>query len=432
MVSRTKVNKKRSVPGPAVLPEVPAIRLLVVSDVHFHSPYYYQHVVNGGKLGDPPSRLSTDTALGDRKQNPFQALLQLARTGSVKADALVCCGDLTTCADPTAMNLGWLQLHRLAGALDVGEPVITAGNHDIDSRFKVSETTPLRMLRYLDPPFPTADKQAWTSYWSNGYCLLERPPTLRVVLVNTCSLHGYQTERDRHLDHGLFPEQLFDDLPKVLTRWTAPINVLVCHHHPRDIDLPAEDRSVISNGEQLLRLLQDLGQPNWLVLHGHRHMPCVQYGSSAPTAPLIFSAGSFSANLHLRLQGRTANQFYVLHLENADNVLRGRYEAWTWDQHEGEWRKGEGTQALPATGGFGFRPVPADAARTVARLVPARSEGSITWQTVESQLPAFRFLLPDERRTILDILRADHGVAWESDNGRPGVAPRLLRLGRTG
>lgn len=130
----------------------PSVRLLVVSDVHFHTPLYQQYVVNGGRApADPPSRLSTETALGD-PQSPFHALLRLVREDKVKADVLVCCGDLTTCADPTAMNLGWLQLHRLAEALKAGEPIVTAGNHDIDSRFKMSTTSPMRML--ARPPVP--------------------------------------------------------------------------------------------------------------------------------------------------------------------------------------------------------------------------------------------------------------------------------------
>jgi predicted phosphodiesterase len=409
----------------------PATRLLVVSDVHFHDPLYQQHMVNGGRaVSDPPSRLSTQTALGD-PQNPFHGLLRLVAEGQVKADALVCCGDLTTCADPTAMNLGWLQLHRLSEALKAGEPIVTAGNHDIDSRFKLSTTSPMRMLRYLDPPFPTANRRAATSYWSNGYCIIERRPHLRVVVVNTCSLHGYQTEQDRQSDHGIFPEQLLQDLPEALSDWNAPLNVLLCHHHPKEIDLPAEDKSVAINGEQLLDKLSQIGQPNWLVLHGHRHLPAVKYASSSGTAPVIFSAGSFSANLHLRIQGRTQNQFYVLDLENQGNELRGRYEAWTWSAHEGEWRRGEATPALPAFGGFGFRPNPAHAARTIAALVPARTAGSITWLQIEEQVPDFRFLLPEERVAVLDILHTDHGIEWETQSMRPGVDSAYLRLGRT-
>ena len=408
-----------------------ATRLLVVSDVHFHDPLYQQYMVNGGRAAaDPPSRLSTETALADQ-QNPFHGLLRLVREGKVKADALVCCGDLTTCADPTAMNLGWLQLHRLSAALKAGEPIVTAGNHDIDSRFKVSTTSPMRMLRYLDPPFPSADRKAATSYWSNGYCIIERRPHLRVVVVNTCSLHGYETEQERQSDHGMFPEQLLQDLPDVLSAWNAPLNVLLCHHHPKEIDLPAEDRSVASNGEQLLDKLSQLGHPNWLVLHGHRHLPAVRYASSSATAPVVFSAGSFSANLHLRIQGRTQNQFYVIDLENSENRLRGRYEAWTWSPYEGEWRRGEATTALPASGGFGFRPDPVGAARTVAGLVPPRVAGSLTWLQVEEQIPSFRFLLPEERVAVLDCLRVDHGIEWESLNNRPGVDSGLLRLGRT-
>jgi 3',5'-cyclic AMP phosphodiesterase CpdA len=406
------------------------VRLLVLSDVHFHSPYYYQHVVNSGRLVEPPSRLSTELGLGDEKQNPFHALMLLARTGKINADALVCCGDLTTCADPTAMNLGWLQLHRLAAELKTAEPIVTAGNHDVDSRFKISQTSPQRMLRYLDPPFPTADKKLAASYWANGYCVIERRPLLRLVLVNTCSLHGYQTESDRQQDHGHIPEQLFEQLKDELAHWDAPINMVVCHHHPTEIDLPAEDRSVITNGGELIRLLESFAQRNWILVHGHRHLPHVGYATSNPLAPIVFSAGSFAASLHLRLQGRTANQFYLLELANVQGAIRGRFEAWTWDQYEGEWQKGEPTLALPAAGGFGFRPDPAQAASQIASIVPAHAQGVISWARVEDAFPDFQFMLPTDRTAILNILRSTYGIDWESLNGRASTQAELLKLGR--
>lgn len=249
--------------------------------------------------------------------------------------------------------------------------------------------------------------------------------------MNTCSLHGYQTEQDRHSDHGAFPEQLLQELPGALAMWKAPLNILLCHHHPREIDLPAEDRSVAHNGDQLLVALERLGQPNWLVLHGHRHLPSVKYASSNTSTPIVFSAGSFAAGLHLRIQGRTANQFYLLDLENPGNHLRGRFEAWTWSQHEAEWRKGVATSALPASGGFGYRPEPAEAARTVARLVPEHTAGSLSWREVEEKVPDLRFLLPEERVALLELLRTRHDIEWESPNESPTVDSGFLRLGRT-
>jgi len=406
-------------------------RLLVISDVHFFNPQYFRYVINNGATSDPPSRLSTDIALGDRKTNPFHALILLAREKEIAADALVCCGDITVCADPTAMNLGWLQLNRLAGELEAGEPIVTTGNHDLDSRFKVSMTSPQRALRFLDPPFPTRDESAAACYWANGYCILDRPPRLRIVLVNTCSLHGYTTEADRQLDHGFVPEQLFSQLPADLkARGPAQINVLVCHHHPLEIDLPAEDRSVISNGQELVSLLTTLTPPSWMIIHGHRHLPNIRYASAVAHSPTVFSAGSFAANLHLQLQGRAANQFYLIDLENFSNDLRGSYEAWTWDQHEGEWLKGQNTRALPASGGFGYRSSANSLAQTIAELVPTRTDGPITWRFAEDRLAELRFLLPQDRREILDLLTANHQIDWETDSGRTNEDPQFLRLGR--
>ena len=44
-----------------------------------------------------------------------------------------------------------------------------------------------------------------------------------------------------------------------------------------EIELPPEDQSVIKNGQQLLAQLSSLAPPGWIVIHGHRHLPSVQY-----------------------------------------------------------------------------------------------------------------------------------------------------------
>jgi len=409
---------------------MPRHSILVVSDAHFFNPQFYANVADGHTALNPPSRLSTELALGDRKANPFHALVELARSGSLTVETLVCCGDLTTCADPTAMNLGWLQLHRLANELGVEAPIITAGNHDIDSRFQISSTNPQRMLRYLDPRFPTSDASAEASYWSNGYCVIDRGDA-RFVLANTCSLHGYATEADRQLDHGSIPEELISRLPQDLAdREERSLNFFVCHHHPVEIDVPAEDQSVIDNGTILVAMLEDLSPPPWVVIHGHRHLPGLRYATASPASPVIFSAGSLAANLHMRLQGRTANQFYLLEVEHADGLTLGRYRAWTWDQHEGEWLEGQDTRALSSTGGFGYRPDVVAAAATIAPLVPDHAQGAITWGEVEAALPKIRFVIEEEKRMIVEAL-SSHGVQWETDNGRLELASGRLRLGRT-
>ena len=203
------------------------------------------------------------------------------------------------------MNLGWLQLQRLATELGAGPVIATAGNHDVDSRFQTSRTNPSRMLRFLDPPFPTSESAAEASFWANGYCIIDNAEA-RFVLVNSCSLHGYRTEDDRQSDHGAIPEQVFQLLPDDLAqREPKALNFLVCHHHPVDIDAPPEDKSIISNGDELIALLESLSPPTWVVVHGHRHLASIRYASASALAPVIFSAGLVRRTLHLRLQGRT-------------------------------------------------------------------------------------------------------------------------------
>ena len=408
-------------------------RLLVISDPHFYNPDYYRRVLQAvGKDPAPPGRLSTELALGDHRFNPFFALSQLVRSKKVSADSLVCCGDITTVADPTAMNLGWLQIHRLATELGVGHPIVAAGNHDIDSRFQASTTSPSRMLRYLDPPFPTIDPPENLCYWANGYCIVARND-VRFVVLNTCSYHGFTTPVDRMLDHGTVPDEVFTHLPERLSSLgPSAMNVLVCHHHPIEVEYPNADGSIISNADELMRLVDTLGGSNWLIIHGHRHMPSVRYSSAASGASVVFAAGSMAANLHLDLQGVAANQFYEIEITTEPGYMVGHYKTWTWDPREGSWQEGAETSAIGARGGFGYRPSNSEIAASIFGVLPPPGLGSATWAEIEQKIPPLRYMLRQQRQGVLDCLSKGYPATWESESGRSDVASTALRVGRTG
>jgi len=406
-----------------------SVKLLVLSDAHFFDPNFYRYRINEGRITANPSRLSTDLALGDSKINPFQSLILLARNKEIEADALVFCGDLTTCADPTAMNLGWLQLHRLCTELGIDEPIIATGNHDVDSRFLISDTSPSQMLRFLDPPYPTRHSTQSTCFWANGYCILDKEDA-RFVVINTCALHGYATQSERQSDHGMVPETVFRLLEEDLnSREEKRLNFLICHHHPVEMNLPPEDRSVIGNGDALIDLLEQCGSHRWVIFHGHRHLPGIRYAGNSQHGPIVFSAGSMAANLHLNIQGRTANQFYEVGVKNEEGLTLGRFKTRTWDQDRGLWMLGQDTNALPSIGGFGYRHSGGDV-KDVAERVPEHQNGPITWKAIEDEIPLMAHVTLDDRNLILEELRSSYHVEWESDNGRTDVPPGGLRLGR--
>lgn len=405
-------------------------RILVLSDLHFYNPQFYEtKILKGTPLRDPPSRLPTDLALGDARVNPFQALLKLVREGRISCDAIAACGDLTTCSDPTAINLGWLQLNRLSTELGNKPLLTTAGNHDIDSRFQTSRTAPERMLRYLDPPFPVPEPAAIASYWANGYCIIDRFDDVRYVLVNSCSLHGYKTQDEIQSDHGFVAEELLRKLEDdIRLRGSKQLNVLICHHHPIEVDDAPGSYGTITNGLALISSLERLSPPRWLILHGHRHLPSVRYASGSPVSPVVFAVGSFSANLHLDIQAKTANQFYIVDLVCGDGLWGGTYQAWTWS-NEG-WIERQSTAALAPLGGFGYRGDATSVAAQIAPLVPPRSDGTVRWERLESTLPFLAYMSVEDKKTVLTILAAQHGIECETDSMRIGPESYMWRLGR--
>src|SRR4051794_33745568 len=83
-----------------------------------------------------PSYLCTLAPRDLPGQHPIRGLQQLIENEKLRADILLCPGDLGDKARPAGIQYGWRAVHEVAGYLNAGVVVGNVGNHDVDSRYK--------------------------------------------------------------------------------------------------------------------------------------------------------------------------------------------------------------------------------------------------------------------------------------------------------
>lgn len=379
------------------------LRIAVVSDLH---------VFEGSSDKErPPSYVGTADPDDGPSKYPFPGLQRLIEDQGLSADLLLCPGDMTNQAHTSALRHAWQKLHDLKGWLGASHLLATNGNHDIDSRFGDSDFDPKGAIQSLSPMFPGTTEAQCDRYWSRNFVVVEHH-NARVVLLNSAAFHGYGIEREKEFERGRISQRTLLALQSELSATNAKVNILICHHHPfRFNEISEADYSEMEGGSALLSMLADLGE--WLIIHGHKHFPKLAYSPGDATSPVIFSAGSFSAVLHPIAAQRARNQFYIIdipidELDSLGLELAGKIRAWDWIGLKG-WQPAGPESGLPRSSGFGWRESPTSIAQNIAALLSP--PGVIrTWAEIISEIPKVDFLLPSNKRTVVQKLIEKHKV----------------------
>lgn len=310
----------------------------------------------------------------------------------------------------------WRALHELKAMLKAKFLLATTGNHDIDSRHEYNHYDAKGLLQSLNPryPFPTDSQN--DKYWSRHFAIVAKPD-FRILVLNSSAFHGegryndmqrYEYEQGRISDFTL--AMLKSELEKTPP---APINVLLCHHHPHqhaELRLSADD--LMLGGAELLSLLGSGSHGRWLVVHGHKHHPKLEYASGGSSSPIVFAAGSLAAVLFRELQTATRNQFYILDLPAAQIGTLGfvgRFTSWDWATGHGWLPAGKGS-GLPHSGGFGWRGDILLFAENVAAHVQSVS---MKWTDITTHFPLLNFVLPQDLIHLLNTLEETHRLTVE-------------------
>lgn len=388
------------------------LKIAVVSDLH---------VFNGSSEdSNSPSTIGTADSQDAPERHPLRGLAHMIERDKLRADLLICPGDLSDKADPAALIFAWNKLNELKDQLGAKHLLATAGNHDIDSRNQHNDHDPKGNLQALDPMFPGVDEALCDRFWSRNFVIVELE-NVRILLLNSSAFHGYGSDDKPEFRHGRISSKTISALRMALTGEEKRINILVCHHHPITHN-PAneEDYSEMVGGDRLIDLLDSGEYGSWLLIHGHKHYPRLAYASGGASSPIIFSAGSLSAFLYQKIASRARNQFYIIEipindLDALELDLAGTVTAWDWINMSG-WQPAGVGSGLPHQVGFGWR----ESARTIAVTIAKHLEDKpdvLTGEELLTAIPRLRFLRPEELEDVVRRLRSLHGVVAQLKDG---------------
>jgi predicted MPP superfamily phosphohydrolase len=409
------------------------LRIAVVSDLHAHDMSMDRTA--GKKI---PSWISQKPVIYPPRNNPLTDLKQFVIDHEIKADIVVCPGDIADQANDAALRYAWQDLHSFKSAVGAIDLIASVGNHDVHRSIPatpenpsasgvdyatISSTgldsagsSPLTTVRQLSPTFPVQDSQECNNYWSNHIAAYSSE-NIRIVTLNSCASHGYITSGTPEYERGRFTELAESALGSYLSNSESKaVNILVTHHHPQQItDLQFTDHSTMLRGDRLLSLLGSGKYGHWMIIHGHRHLPFFQLGPGDNDRPLVFSAGSVGVILDpFYYPSRPPNQFYILEFDlnemaSRSTGLLGRIHAWNWSLGLG-WQTSGDSDHFPARSGFGNR-TPIDVlVSSIRRQFESRSTKVLTEADLAEGLPDFRYLLPSERSKFLELI-AHQGIA---------------------
>jgi 3',5'-cyclic AMP phosphodiesterase CpdA len=409
-------NAQQSAEGGPVVTE--PLRVAVISDLHAVDDLK-------GAVGNSNIRISD---AGNPKQSPITALKALISDKGLKADFLLCPGDLCDRANPGALAWAWKQLDEIS--LQLGAQIVaTTGNHDVDSRLAHKKTDTYGALLDLRPHFPFADYGIANEFFARGITV-HQTSKARIVLLDSCFLH--RERKRRQLDRGFLTQRVLDQIEEIASEkpeHDGAVNLLVCHHQPlRWTEFGGSMKGEMKGGERLVRILERSLASGWILVHGHCHVPALDYLGQTSGGPVRFSAGSVGVALPATvLTGASAspsywagdiylrNQFYVLEMARPGSVpgvgLAGRFRAWDWLDG---WQPAARESMIPGEGGFGFRASGIDLADWITGL----GAQDLRWEDLIKEDRRLDHLAPCDMNLLVMTLREQgHGVL-QDENGR--------------
>lgn len=396
------------------------IKIAVISD---------PHAFDGASGDSSPSWIAMKDDQSNPIGNPFAGIKKLILDEQLKAEILICGGDLGDKSVPQAQQYAWKEINEIGGLLNAQEVLGAAGNHDVDSRFAHTDHDAKGQLLSLLPPFPIKNSHNWMEYWAKNYTVFSICG-IRFVLLNSSAFHGYQRPRSSPGQDDFPPEYLNGRVSnrtldafksQVIEDGERPVNVLLCHHHPAKNDVVGlVDYSHMTNGDRLLNILDDMNVGPWLVVHGHKHIPRIFYAPGGSSSPTIFSAGSFAAKQYPEIQSIARCEFYILEMvvpsTMSSGTVKGKLCVWQWSYGVG-WIRGRNGDGLGYRAAFGTRLDVDEFAEQVAGRLKADFRGrQVNWSEIAVLEPKVEYLTPQDAKRFFDRLSSRHAVECLRDN----------------
>lgn len=397
------------------------LSVAVLTDLHAHTL----------QPDDPsaPSHLSLHSPQDAASNSPFAALRRAITENGLRADLLLCGGDMGDKANNAAQQYVWAQLHQLKDQLGASRIIATAGNHDMDSRY-IHDFDAKGALQALSPLFPGLSEAECDRFWSRHFVVADEADW-RILILNSAAYHGARGATNasspgspkgqaglEELLHGRVSLRTIEAIKlQLASAPRKPLNILLTHHHPvRNTEIPGGvDYSEMEAGDQLIGALNDLNVGDWIVVHGHKHIPRIWYAATAGgRSPVILSAGSFSARLYPEIAGVARNQFYIVDFPIADIAtfkvgVIGRIRAWDWAVGQG-WVPAKESSGIANGSGFGWRENTNKIAQEISNAFDSANVPFLQWDRLATTLPLLPYLSPSSLKEVQRELSETHGL----------------------
>lgn len=379
-------------------------RALVLSDLH---------AFEGEWSESSPSRMNFGAGSSRAQSRVTDCARAVTESFDDGIDVVLLGGDLSDRADPEGLLKVWELTQQLAESLDA-RLIATAGNHDYDSRGQLS-ANPRGNLVGLVPPFPSHSEAQKLQYFTYDFAI-ESNDQYVVVTINSAAQHGYSYAGGAEHEHGRIMPSTIDRIDKALEGLGAlpSVKIVLVHHHVIQLpDFDTQERSIMVDSQDLISMLEKHG--DWVIVHGHKHRPYLHYAQGFGSSPLVFSAGSFAANLGFEFHEVTRCQFYVMELLQPTELdehqlsLAGTVFSWTYDLNSDRWVKAAVNDGLPARSGFGWHHSPHAMASSIAGWVAAGG-GQLSGADLLSQEPKLNYLTPVDLENLTSALERKNVV----------------------
>jgi 3',5'-cyclic AMP phosphodiesterase CpdA len=355
-------------------------------------------------MSDLHCRLRTDLnesffVVGDCRipsgHHPVQALLELVKRDKLSAEVLLVPGDLANKARLEGLSQGWDSALEVARELGCSQTLPVLGNHDIESRRPPGGASHDANFnpRNLRPGFPFSESVLNDQFFSQGFCIVEPKPGIRIILLNSVVDHV----DEQSATHGSFGHDRIEKLKSVLSqKQRVPICLAMLHHHPvLHSGFYFSNEDVIPTGDSLLSALREFGCE--FVIHGHKHMARL----TSHLGAFVFAAGSFSALLNA--QGTSmGNMFHMVDLKATNAAgMRGCIKTWTFQYGTGWIPSNLKHRGFPHITGFGRQqPIP-DLVNALVNLSSSHENQKLFLDSeVIAAAPDLEYSTPDDYASI--------------------------------
>ena len=337
------------------------------------------------------------------KRHPVQALLNLIKENDLRANVVLCAGDITNKISILGFTYAIQVIKEIQYAMKAKQLFFTLGNHDVASRSEHGD--PFNIAKSIHPKFPFAGKSDNDQYWRDGFCLKRSGKMADFLLLNT----AYDHYKEQDAIRGTFPDRQIERLDKYLyNKKKNNIRIALMHHHPvlhSFVDF--EEQDVLSNGDKILGLLS---QHHFsFVIHGHRHQSRIKRIETKYGYLHVFCAGSFSAYLN-ELWTNTRNVFHLLELNlSAKDFIVGNLRTWEFNYGLGWNRATVQSVGLPHIISIGPNPGPA-MHKKIASSMMSRGSQFVDVEEILKDVPSLNYLLPDELENLNNTLNQEVSI----------------------